>query len=75
LPEIALIDIGRPGMDGYELARRLRQLAGMEKVPLVAVTGYGREEDRRAAHDAGFTLHLVKPIDFARLKTLLATLQ
>jgi CheY-like chemotaxis protein len=44
-PDIALVDIGLPQMDGYELARRLRQVSGMEKVPLVAISGYGRKED------------------------------
>ncbi len=73
-PDIALIDIGLPQMNGYELARRLRELPGMEATRLVAITGYGREEDRRAAHEAGFTLHLVKPVDPVRLERLLATL-
>ena len=73
-PEIALIDIGLPVMDGYELARRLRQLANMKTVPLIAISGYGRAEDRRAAEQAGFDLHLVKPIDPVRLERLLATL-
>jgi len=74
LPEIALVDIGLPQMDGYELARRLRKIPGMEGLPLVAITGYARDEDRRAAHEAGFTLHLVKPVDPGRLEKLLATL-
>jgi two-component system CheB/CheR fusion protein len=73
-PDIALVDIGLPKMDGYELARRLRQIPGVETACLVAVTGYGREEDRRAAHKAGFALHLVKPVDPLRLERLLATL-
>jgi two-component system CheB/CheR fusion protein len=73
-PDIALIDIGLPEMNGYELARRLRQLPTMLPLQLVAITGYGREEDRRAAEEAGFNLHLVKPIDPIRLKQLLITL-
>ena len=74
-PDIALIDIGLPQMNGYELARRLRDLPEMERVPLVAVTGYAREEDRQAALAAGFNLHLAKPIEPARLERLLTTLQ
>lgn len=74
-PDIALIDIGLPQMNGYELARRLRELPGMAAVPLVAVTGYAREEDRQAALDAGFNLHLAKPIEPDRLEKLLVTLQ
>src|SRR5216684_865010 len=73
-PDIALIDIGLPEMNGYELARRLRQISGMETTRLVAITGYAREEDRRAAQEAGFSLHLTKPVDPVRLKKLLATL-
>ena len=74
-PDITLIDIGLPGMNGYEVARRLRQLPAMETARLVAITGYGREEDRRAALEAGFNLHLTKPVDPDRLKKLLATLE
>ena len=74
-PDLALIDIGLPGMNGYELARRLRQLPGMEASRLVAMTGYGREQDQQAAHRAGFNLHLTKPVDPVRLETLLATLE
>ena len=73
-PHIALIDIGLPGMNGYELARRIRDVPGMKEIPLVAVTGYGREEDQQAALEAGFTLHLVKPVDPVRLENLLLTL-
>jgi two-component system CheB/CheR fusion protein len=73
-PDIALIDVGLPGMNGYELARRIREMPGMKAVPLVAVTGYGREEDRRTALEAGFSLHLVKPVDPVRLGNVLSTL-
>jgi two-component system, chemotaxis family, CheB/CheR fusion protein len=73
-PNIALIDVGLPGMNGYELARRMREIPGMKDVVLIAVTGYGREEDRRTALEAGFNLHLVKPVDAGRLGTLLSTL-
>jgi len=73
-PDIALVDIGLPRMNGYELAQRLRQIPGMETARLVAITGYGSEQDRRAAQEAGFSLHLTKPVDPDRLKKLLATL-
>jgi two-component system CheB/CheR fusion protein len=72
--DIALIDIGLPEMNGYELARRLRGLPGLETALLVAITGYGREEDQNAAREAGFDLHLTKPVDPVRLKRLLDTL-
>jgi PAS domain S-box-containing protein len=71
-PEVILLDIGLPQMDGYEVARRLRQLPGLEKALLIALTGYGQEEDRRRSHEAGFDRHLVKPIDVSMLQTLLA---
>ena len=71
-PEIVLLDIGLPGMNGYEVARRLRQQPEMEKVLLVAVTGYGQEEDRRRSKNAGFDRHLVKPLTLDDLDKLLA---
>jgi CheY-like chemotaxis protein len=67
-PDVILSDLGLPGMDGYELARQLRARPAFGRVLLVALSGYGRDEDRRAAADAGFDHHLVKPPD---LKTLL----
>jgi two-component system, chemotaxis family, CheB/CheR fusion protein len=70
-PELALLDIGLPGMDGYELARRLR--TAHRHLYLVAMTGYGRNEDRKMAHAAGFNSHLVKPADLQELQALLAT--
>jgi PAS domain S-box-containing protein len=72
LPEVVLLDIGLPTMDGYEVARRLRQQTGLENVVLVAVTGYGQEEDRRRAEEAGFDAHLTKPAEPAALQRLLA---
>ena len=70
-PEIALVDIGLPGIDGYEVARRLRQHLG-DEVMLVALTGYGQPEDRRQARAAGFDAHLTKPIDQDALAEVLA---
>jgi len=66
---VMLVDIGLPGMNGYELARALRATPRLEGVTLVAVTGYGREEDRRASLEAGFNDHWVKPIDMGALST------
>jgi CheY-like chemotaxis protein len=63
LPDVMLIDIGLPGIDGHELARRLRQDPTTRRVRLIAVTGYGREEDRRRALAAGFDVHVPKPVD------------
>jgi CheY-like chemotaxis protein len=71
-PEIALIDIGLPGMDGYEVARQIRALPGDKHPYLVAITGYGLAEDRRRTREAGFDLHLVKPVDPATLAAVLA---
>jgi CheY-like chemotaxis protein len=71
-PEAVLLDIGLPGMDGHEVARRLRRLAGLDSIFLVALTGYGQEEDRRRAEQAGFDAHLVKPADPLALHQLLA---
>ncbi|MEW6763884.1 MAG: ATP-binding protein [Pseudomonadota bacterium] len=70
-PEVCLLDIGLPGMDGHELARRLRQLPGTRGALLVAVTGYGQEQDRLASAQAGFDHHLVKPVDMAALEAIL----
>ena len=72
VPDVALIDIGLPQMDGYELARRIRAELNDRRPLLVAVTGYGLPEDRRRAHEAGFDVHLVKPVDFAQLADVLA---
>jgi len=70
-PDVAFLDIGLPGMNGYELAQRLRQLPGCESVLLVALTGYGQEEDRRRALAAGFDEHLTKPVRYDTLQRLL----
>ncbi len=71
VPSICILDIGLPDMDGYELARRLREVEGMQTTLLIAVTGYGQEGDRRKAMAAGFNHHLVKPVDAAKLLRLL----
>jgi two-component system CheB/CheR fusion protein len=70
-PDVVLADIGMPGMDGYEVARRLRQESDLQHVFLVAVSGYGQEEDRRRSKQAGFNSHLVKPIGRATLEEFL----
>jgi DNA-binding response OmpR family regulator len=70
-PTVALLDIGLPGMDGYQLAARLRERYG-DRVSLYAVSGYGRDSDRVRAEDAGFDHYLIKPVDLDRLLTLLA---
>jgi CheY-like chemotaxis protein len=71
-PEVVLLDIGLPEMDGYEVARRLRGLKGLEGVVLVALTGYGQEADRARASAAGFDHHLVKPVDPDTVRDLIA---
>jgi PAS domain S-box-containing protein len=70
-PQVVFLDIGLPGLDGYEVARRLRAEFG-DEVRLVAMTGYGQEEDRRRAREAGFDAHLVKPAEPELLQRLLA---
>jgi len=71
-PEVVLLDIGLPELDGYDVARRMRRLKGLEHVMLVALTGYGQEADRVRASAAGFDHHLVKPVDPATVCTLIA---
>lgn len=63
LPEVGLFDIGLPGTDGYELARRVRRDSRLPGIYLVAMTGWGQDEDRRRASEAGFDWHLTKPAD------------
>jgi PAS domain S-box-containing protein len=71
-PNVVLLDIGMPGMDGYEVARRVRASGEFNELKLVALTGWGQEEDRQKTREAGFDHHLVKPADIAKLKELLA---
>ena len=70
-PEIVLLDIGLPGVDGYEVARRIRALADLQTVRLVAITGYGQDADKARARAAGFADHLVKPVEFTALQRIL----
>jgi CheY-like chemotaxis protein len=74
-PAVVLLDIGMPGMDGYEVARRIREQPDFRDVTLVALTGWGQEEDRRRSRTAGFDYHLVKPADVTALKTLMNSLE
>lgn len=71
-PDVILLDIGLPGINGYEVARRMRAEPWGKKLKLVAVTGWGQAEDRERSREAGFDAHLVKPIDHAALMKLLA---
>jgi CheY-like chemotaxis protein len=70
-PDIALVDVGLPGFDGYEVARRVRATMGARSVLLAAVTGYGQPEDRELALEAGFDLHVVKPIDLDDVRAII----
>jgi signal transduction histidine kinase len=70
-PEFLLLDIGLPGRDGYQVAEELRRDASCKRATFIAITGYGREEDRRRSREAGFDHHLVKPVDFNVLLMLL----
>jgi signal transduction histidine kinase/ActR/RegA family two-component response regulator len=70
-PEVVLCDLGLPGMSGFEVATELRRDPATRSARLIAVTGYGREEDRRRSKEAGFDLHLTKPVDPVRLRALL----
>ncbi len=70
-PDVILLDIGLPGMDGYEIARRIRKSEHGDHVKIIATTGYGRDEDRRRATEAGFDYHLTKPVNFHTLEELL----
>jgi CheY-like chemotaxis protein len=74
-PDLILLDIGMPDMNGYDVARQLRADPGLNATTLVALTGYGSEDDRRRSRAAGFDGHLVKPIDFDALERLLAASQ
>jgi signal transduction histidine kinase len=71
-PEVVLLDIGLPGLDGFQVAKRIRAQPKYQRTRLLAMTGYGQEADRQRTREAGFSGHLVKPVDFADLKRMLA---
>jgi CheY-like chemotaxis protein len=73
-PDAVFLDIGLPGMDGYEIAERFRELPGSNGTVLVAITGYGQDEDRRRSREAGIDHHLVKPVAPETLHKLLDTI-
>ncbi|MBW3621858.1 MAG: response regulator [Armatimonadetes bacterium] len=73
-PQVILCDIGLPGMDGYEVAAKLRAMPGMKETTLIALTGYGQEEDRQKTLNAGFDHHLIKPVNPEHLQELLASI-
>jgi len=70
-PAVVLLDIGMPGMDGHEVARRIRETQDSQDVILIALTGWGQEEDRQRSRSAGFDYHLIKPADINAVQTLL----
>ncbi len=72
-PDVVLLDIGLPILDGYEACRRIRQQPGGAEMVMVAVTGWGQDEDRARSSEAGFDHHLVKPVDQATLAEILAS--
>ncbi len=74
-PPVVLLDLGLPGMDGYGVARAIRQRAEFQSIRLVALTGYGQPEDREQCKAAGFDAHLVKPVELAVLLEVLAKLK
>ncbi len=74
-PDVILLDIGMPRMDGYEVARRVREQTASGKVMLIALTGWGQEKDRKLAREAGFDHHLLKPVDLQALQALMAAPQ
>ena len=73
-PDIVLLDLGLPGMSGYDACRAMRQHSWGRDMTIVAVSGWGQDEDRRKSSDAGFDGHLVKPVHFAQLNQLLLSL-
>jgi CheY-like chemotaxis protein len=74
-PEVVLLDIGLPNLNGYEVCRRIRAQPGGKGILVVALTGWGQEEDRQKCRDAGFDSHLVKPVELNALMKLLAKFQ
>jgi CheY-like chemotaxis protein len=74
-PEVILLDIGMPKLNGYDVCRRIREQPWGKGIFIVAVTGWGQEEDRRRSQEAGFDRHLVKPVDSVALAKVLAELK
>jgi CheY-like chemotaxis protein len=75
VPDVLLLDLGLPKLNGYDACRRIREQPWGKGIFIVAVTGWGQEEDRNRSREAGFDHHLVKPVDFASLAKLLAELR
>jgi DNA-binding response OmpR family regulator len=75
LPDIILLDIGLPGMSGYDVAKQLRNEFGAATPTLIAITGYGRREDHKQSAISGIDVHLVKPFDWAELNSILGALE
>jgi PAS domain S-box-containing protein len=73
-PDLVLLDLGLPGMSGFEVAAKMREMEGVRHVPIVAMTGYGQDEDRRRTRAAGFAAHLIKPVDPTALEKLVLEL-
>ncbi len=73
-PEVVLLDIGLPRLNGYDAARKIRALPGGDAIYLIALTGWGQEEDRRRSAESGFNLHMVKPVDPVAIENVLAGL-
>jgi CheY-like chemotaxis protein len=71
-PDVVVLDIGLPGKSGYDVARELREQPEFRRTPLVAVTGYSQDEDRRRSQEAGFDYHLTKPVDLEALQAFVA---
>lgn len=71
-PEVVFLDIGLPGLNGYEVANRIRQELGLSRTVLIALTGWGSDEDRRRSHEAGFNYHLTKPVEATVVSDVLA---
>lgn len=74
LPEVVLLDIGLPKLNGYEVAQRIREKSWGQSMYLIAVTGWGQDEDRQRSSEVGLNLHMVKPVEPAALEKLLAAL-
>ena len=73
-PDVVLLDIGLPGLNGYEVAKRIRQQPVLHNIVLVAMTGYGQETDQQRSQEAGFDHHLVKPVRFEQIQKILTTI-